>query len=58
LAIVFIPLSNVAEPVATGSFLNISTEAFYPESIKGPTTALDNINFDTSINGIINFPES
>jgi hypothetical protein len=52
------PLSNVAKPVATGGFLNMSTEAFYPESIKGPTAALDDINFDAPINGIINFPKS
>jgi hypothetical protein len=51
------PLSNVAEPVATGGFPNMSTEAFYPESVEGPTAALDDINFDAPINGIINFPE-
>jgi hypothetical protein len=51
------PLSNVAEPVAIGGFLNMLTEAFYPKSIEGPTAALDDINFDAPINGIINFPK-
>jgi hypothetical protein len=51
------PLSNVAEPVATGGFPNMSIEAFYPESVEGLTAALDDINFDAPINGIINFPE-
>jgi hypothetical protein len=40
------PLSNIAEPIATGGFLNILIEAFCPESIKGLTLALDDINFD------------
>jgi hypothetical protein len=51
------PLSNITEPVATGGFPNILIEVFYPESIEGPTAALDDINFNTPINGIINFPE-
>jgi hypothetical protein len=51
------PLSNITEPIATGGFPNILIEVFYPESIKGLITALDNINFNTPINGIINFPE-
>jgi hypothetical protein len=52
------PLSNVARPIATGGFPNMSTEAFYPESIEGLSAAPDDIDFDAPINGIINFPKS
>jgi hypothetical protein len=52
------PPSNVAEPVARGGFPNISTEAFYPGSIEGPTSAPDDVGFDAPINGIINWPGS
>jgi hypothetical protein len=57
LAIVLMALLNVAKPVPMGGFPNMSTEAFYPESIGGSTAALDDINFDAPINGILNFPE-
>jgi hypothetical protein len=52
------PLSNVAGPIATGGFPNMSTGAFYPESIEVPSAAPDDIDFDAPINGIINFPKS
>ncbi len=50
------PSSNITKYVARASFLNISTEAFYPGSIKGLALALDNIDFDTPIFSIINWP--
>jgi len=48
--------SNVAEDAARAGFPNISTEAFYPGSIEGPASALDDIDFDAPIFGIINWP--
>jgi hypothetical protein len=51
------PLSNVGKPVATGGSPNMSAEAFYLESIEGPTTSLNDINFDAPVNSVINFPE-
>jgi hypothetical protein len=36
---------------------SMSAEAFYFESIEGPTTSLSDINFDAPVNSIINFPE-
>jgi hypothetical protein len=51
------PLSNITKLIAIGSFLNMLIEAFYPKFIEGLTIALDDINFDTPINSIINFPE-
>jgi hypothetical protein len=50
------PPSNIAEPIARGGFLNILIEAFYIGSIKGLSSALDDINFNAPINGIINWP--
>jgi hypothetical protein len=52
------PPSNVAEPVASGGFPNISTQTFFPGSIEGPTSVPDDIGFDAPINGIINWPGS
>jgi hypothetical protein len=48
------PPLNIAKPIARGGFPNILIEAFYPRSIKGLTLALDNIDFNTLINNIIN----
>jgi hypothetical protein len=50
------PGSNVAEHAARAGFLNISTEAFYPGSIEGPASALDDIDFDAPVFGIVNWP--
>jgi hypothetical protein len=55
-ATALMPPSNVAEHTARAGFSNISTEAFYPRSIAGPTSALDDIDFDAPIFGIINWP--
>lgn len=55
-ATALIPSSNVAEHAARAGFPNISTEAFYPGSIEGPASALDDIDFDAPIFGIINWP--
>ena len=52
------PPSNVAEHAARAGFPNISTEAFYPGSIEGPASALDDIDFDAPIFGIINWPNT
>jgi hypothetical protein len=50
------PSLNVAEHVARAGFPNILTEAFYPGSIEGLALALDDIDFDAPIFGIINWP--
>jgi hypothetical protein len=50
------PPLNIAKPIARGGFPNILIEAFYLGSIKGLSLALDDINFDAPINGIINWP--
>jgi hypothetical protein len=52
--IALIPSSNIAEYIARASFPNISIEAFYPGSIEGLALALDNIDFNAPIFGIIN----
>jgi len=54
LAIALIPSSNVAEYAAKASFSNILIKAFYPGFIEGLALALDDIDFDALIFGIIN----
>ncbi|KAI8710400.1 hypothetical protein NCS52_01576600 [Fusarium sp. LHS14.1] len=52
-----LPFPKVVESVAINGFTNMGTGVFHPESIEGSSGALDDMNFDAPVNGIINFPE-
>jgi len=51
------PPLNVVKLTTRAGFLNILIKVFYPGSIERPTSALDNIDFNTLIFGIINWLE-
>ncbi|KAH7379668.1 hypothetical protein BKA64DRAFT_685939 [Cadophora sp. MPI-SDFR-AT-0126] len=55
-ATALMPPSNVAEHEPRAGFPNTSTEVYYPTSIEGPASALDDIDFDAPIFSIINWP--
>jgi hypothetical protein len=50
------PPLNIIKYIARAGFLNILIKAFYFKSIKGLVLALNNIDFNTLIFNIINWP--